>query len=135
MATAIDRTLPRQAADPILREQHRAFADARRIGDSAAAWRALEWEHIVAQPYVGAHLASHWRMLGYAASQSDWGEAAGQAFRLFLAPFGSLSDRLPIGNSGRANVNAFRKMAIPDELAARIGRARTDWEMQGGPRK
>src|SRR3546814_4092678 len=54
--------LSRQAAALILREQYRAYASARRIGDSVVAWKALEWAHIVAQPYMGAHLASHWRM-------------------------------------------------------------------------
>lgn len=99
------------------------------------AWKALEWAHIVAQPYIGAHLASHWRMLGYAASQADWREAAGQTIRLFLVPLGSLTGRLPIGNSGRANVSAFQNMMVPDELATRIKDARTEWELRGGREK
>ncbi|MDZ3831974.1 MAG: DUF3703 domain-containing protein [Sphingopyxis sp.] len=131
MAATIETMLPRAAADPILHEQRRAFADARRIGDSAAAWKALEWEHIVAQPYMDAHLASHWRMLGYAVSQGDWRESGGQAFRLMLVPLGSLTGRLPIGNSGRARISAFRNMAIPDALAARIEQARVDTDLHG----
>ena len=42
--------LSRQAAALIMREQYRAYASARRIGDSVVAWKALEWAHIVAQP-------------------------------------------------------------------------------------
>src|SRR3546814_19025304 len=63
--------LSRQAAALILREQYRAYASARRIGDSVVAWKALEWSHIVAQPYMGSHLASHWRMPGYATARSE----------------------------------------------------------------
>lgn len=48
--------------EPLLREQYRLFCESRRIGDEAAAWQALEWEHILSQPYMGAHLASHWHM-------------------------------------------------------------------------
>src|SRR3546814_18911843 len=61
--------LSRQAAALILREQYRAYASARRIGDSVVAWKALEWAHNVAQPYMGAHLASPSRMPGYAAAK------------------------------------------------------------------
>src|SRR3546814_5771171 len=69
--------LSRQTATLILREQYRADASARRIGDSVVAWKALEWAHIVTQPDMGAHLASHWRMTGYAAAQPKIGRAHG----------------------------------------------------------
>jgi hypothetical protein len=35
---------------------------------------------------------------------------------LLLAPLGSLTGRLPIGNTGRSNVSAFLPMAIPQDL-------------------
>src|SRR3546814_10969577 len=44
---------------------------------------------------------------GLCGGAADWREAAGQATRLFLIPRGSFTRRLPIGNSGRANVSAF----------------------------
>jgi hypothetical protein len=34
-----------------------------------------------------------------------------------LAPLGSLTGRLPVGNSGRSNVSAFAPMPIPADLA------------------
>lgn len=94
------------------------FHTARAAGDGAAAWRALERVHIVSQPYVLLHLASHWAMLSFAVVTRNSGEIAGQLFRLLLVPLGALSGRLPIGNTGRANVSAFAPMPIPDELRA-----------------
>lgn len=116
--------LPWSAAAPLLTEQLVAFRDARRLGDEAAAWHALEWEHILSQPYMLPHLASHWHMLAYAVELRNWRESAGQALRLLLVPLGSLTGRLPEGNNGCASVSAFRPMPVPGALALRIEEAR-----------
>ncbi|WP_374525203.1 DUF3703 domain-containing protein [Sphingopyxis sp.] len=101
---------------PLIRDQYRRFRESSRIGDEQSAWQALEWEHILSQPFTGAHFASHWHMLQYAIELRDWREATGQAMRLLLVPLGSLTGRLPAGNSGRARVSAFEPMPIPPEL-------------------
>jgi hypothetical protein len=36
--------------------------------------------------------------------------------RIALVPVGHLLGRLPVGNTGGANVSAFKPMAIPPEL-------------------
>lgn len=94
-----------------------AYQDARIIGDHAAAWARLERSHIFSQPFLGLHLANHWAMLRFAISVRDVKEATGQIFRLALAPLGAMTGRIPIGNTGRSNVSAFRTMPIPDDLA------------------
>ena len=96
------------------------YRASRKASDMAAAWLALERAHILAQPYFVAHLASHWHMLGFALAVHDWREAAGQLFRLALVPLGSLTDRLPAGNTGRAGVSAFRPMPMPADLAEQL---------------
>jgi len=101
------------------------FRAARAVGDSAGAWRALERVHIVSQPYALLHLASHWSMLRLAVGTRDPGEVAGQLFRLLLVPLGAISGRLPIGNTGRSNVSAFRVMSIPPDLLAKINGERS----------
>lgn len=93
-----------------------AFAAARATQDVAVAWTALERAHILSQPYLGPHLANHWAMLVFAVKQRDWREVIGQASRLALAPLGSLSGRIPFGNTGRSNVSAFKPMPIPEDL-------------------
>lgn len=96
------------------------FGAARLVGDKLAAWSALERAHIVAQPYLALHLASHWAMLTYALRETDFKEVWGQCLRLVLVPLGAISGRLPIGNTGRSNVSAFRSMPIPQDLLARM---------------
>lgn len=99
-----------------------AHSAARTVNDITAAWIALERAHIISQPYLGPHLANHWAMLGFAVEQRDWREVIGQAIRLALAPLGSLTGRIPIGNTGRSNVSAFEPMAIPDDLRDAMAR-------------
>tara|TARA_R100001244_G_scaffold86820_11_gene66557 strand:+ start:27846 stop:28193 length:348 start_codon:yes stop_codon:yes gene_type:complete len=89
---------------------------AARAGRIDQAWHHLERAHIVAQTRLLAHCRSHWTMLLFAVRLGDWREGAGQIFRLALAPLGNLTGRLPVGNSGRANVSAFVAMEIPSDL-------------------
>lgn len=87
------------------------------VGDADRAWHHLERAHIVSQPYLGPHLASHGAMLRLAIRRRDMHEVRGQIFRIILAPLGSLTGRLPVGNNGRSGVSAFAPMPIPADLA------------------
>lgn len=110
--------LDRQSAADLIEAEMAGHRANRRTADHTAAWYALERAHIIAQPYFAPHLASHWHMLGFALALRDWREAAGQLFRLALVPLGSLTGRLPVGNTGRARTSAFRSMPLPGDLAA-----------------
>jgi hypothetical protein len=90
-----------------------AYQRARRSGDTSAAWTALERAHNLSQPLLGQHLRVHCLMLGFAVRTGDAREVAGQFARLVLAPLGTLTGRLPWGNTGRSRVSAFRPMPIP----------------------
>ena len=46
----------------------------------------------------------------------DMRELRGQVRRIALVPVGHLVGRLPMGNTGGANVSAFEWMAIPPDL-------------------
>jgi Co/Zn/Cd efflux system component len=98
----------------------RAFDRAKSESEADNAWRALERAHIMSQPYLGLHLASHWQMLRFALAMRDGREALGQLFRLALAPLGALTGRIPVGNTGRADVSAFAPMPIPDDIEKAI---------------
>jgi len=94
-----------------------AFHAATKGGDVEAAWLHLERAHIISQPYLARHLASHFAMFKFAMSQRDAKEIIGQLARLALAPLGALTGRIPLGNTGRSNVSAFKPMPIPDDLS------------------
>lgn len=112
-----------------LRQAHQRemakFREARQANDTSAAWRALERAHILSQPVLSIHMRTHCAMLKHAFQTRNGREIAGQLTRLALAPFGSLTGRIPVGNTGRANVSAFKSMPIPDDLRATLDRAET----------
>jgi len=105
------------AARRVIEAEMTAYWSAVEAGDDDRAWHHLERVHIVSQPYLGPHLVSHGAMLGFAIRRRDWSEVAAQMVRIILAPLGSLTGRLPVGNTGRSNVSAYAPMPIAADLA------------------
>jgi Protein of unknown function (DUF3703) len=97
-------------------EETAAARAAKERGDVAAEWTHLERAHILGQPLAGAHVRTHLAMLGYALRQRDRHEIFGQVLRAIVAGPGSWTGRYPVGNTGGANVSAFRPMPVPDDL-------------------
>src|SRR5262245_23220076 len=106
----------RTALEEAWQAERSAARSARAAGDQATEWRHLERAHILSQPLAGRHLRTHAAMLGAAARRRDGREVAGQLLRLVLAVPGSLTGRYPAGNTGGADVSAFRPMPIPEDL-------------------
>ena len=92
---------------------------------TAAGWSSLETAHVLAQPWAGAHVRTHWRMLRRGVRERDLREVVGQLARLVVAGPGSLTDRYPVGNTGRARVPATKPMPVPPDLAALLGERST----------
>ena len=111
------QTLPMRR---VIADETTSYRTARASGEIDIAWRHLERAHILSQPHLGLHLASHWSMLRFAIELRDWRETAGQIVRLALAPLGALTGRIPVGNTGRSNVSAFQPMPVPQDLVAKI---------------
>jgi hypothetical protein len=88
----------------------------RAAGDAKSAFAALERAHVLGQLDFVPHLRVHWQMLRAGWAASDRREVTGQLMRIALVPVGHLLGRLPVGNTGGANVSAFKAMAIPPEL-------------------
>lgn len=97
---------------------------ARSKSDFDMAWNHLERAHIISQPLVTMHIASHFEMLKFAIFRGEGGEVAGQLFRLALAPLGALLGRIPFGNTGRSTVSAFVPMPVPEDLRPLVSRDR-----------
>lgn len=126
MVMLADRTQV-SAFDPIvyarLLARYRSLAKAT---VSSHRWLLLEAAHVVGQARFGPHLETHMLMLDLAARTRNWNEAAGQVMRLLLVPLGHALGRLPIGNTGRANVSAFQPMLVRPNIAEQIALARHD---------
>ena len=88
---------------------------ARRAGDFALAFSHLERAHILAQRSTWRHVRVHAAMFRSGWARRDWREVAGQSSRMLAA---ALFSRIwvPLGNTGGANVSAFRPMALPPDL-------------------
>jgi Protein of unknown function (DUF3703) len=97
-------------------------ADAR--GEPDVAFRHLERAHVLGQAATALHVRVHWRMFVWAARQRKPSEGAGQLARLVAAALVTAVGWLPHGNTGGADVSAFRRMPIPDDLQRVIDAAR-----------
>jgi hypothetical protein len=90
-------------------------ADALRRRDHGICFAHLERAHVLAQRRPLRHTRVHWLMLRAGLSQADCREVVGQVPRMIASV---LFSRIwvPIGNTGRARVNALQPMPIPDDL-------------------
>ncbi len=88
---------------------------AHRNGEPELAWHHLERAHILGQRSTRLHVRAHWQMLRQASARRSVHEIAGQLLRITGA---MLLSRIwiPEGNTGGANVSAFRPMPIPKDL-------------------
>ncbi|MDI1324413.1 MAG: DUF3703 domain-containing protein [Algoriphagus sp.] len=90
------------------------------IGHLQEAWRHLERAHILGQPYPFEHSEVHFLMLKFGFLIKDWKEVRGQILRLFVGGVKSFVGKVPIGNTGGANVPPLLPMEIPADLKAII---------------
>ena len=119
------KTMPTEATasvafDPdTFQRLHRAYLRIDR-GDLAQAWHLLEALHVLGQTRLVPHARTHGLMMALAWQARNLAEVTGQLLRLLLVPLGHLLGRLPLGNTGRAHVGAFRPMQVAPELLATI---------------
>jgi len=79
------------------------------------AFAHFERAHILGQRRTLLHTRSHLAMLRVGWLRRDWREITGQLGRIVAA---TLLSRLwvPTGNTGGANVSAFKRMPVPEDL-------------------
>lgn len=84
-------------------------------GDDATAFHHLERAHILGQRHTWRHVVTHAWMLRIAWRRQDLREVLGQMARIPAAlAFSAIW--VPLGNTGGANVGAFRPMPLPEDL-------------------
>ncbi|MGJ4788749.1 DUF3703 domain-containing protein [Leptospira koniambonensis] len=98
-------------------------------GNLPEAWRYLERAHLIGQYYPIPHTGIHFRMLLFAIGQKDTKEILGQLLRISLGWLGSWLNRIPVGNTGGANVPIMQPMPIPKDLLDLLSNA--DQEAKG----
>ena len=93
-------------------------------GDHAAAFVHLERAHILGQASTREHVRTHVHMLLWGVRQRKSREVAGQVLRIVGAATKTAFGFVPEGNTGGANISAFKRLPIPDDLARLIAAAR-----------
>lgn len=83
--------------------------------DHGACFAHLERAHVLAQRQTLRHTRVHWLMLRAGLSRGDCREVVGQVPRMIASVLFSRI-WIPVGNTGRARVNALKPMPVPDDL-------------------
>ena len=84
--------------------------------DFQRAWRHLERAHILSQPWSVQHTHVHWLMLKFGIRIKNRKEILGQLPRLLFGGVKSFVGKIPVGNTGGANVPPLQRMEIPEDL-------------------
>lgn len=87
-------------------------------GNLIQAWYHLERAHIIGQSYPLEHSYAHWLMLKFGFRIKDLKEILGQIPRLLVGGVKSFVGKIPVGNTGGANVRPLRPMPIPEDIQA-----------------
>ena len=98
---------------------------AEQAGDALATFRHLERAHVLGQGSTVQHVRVHMLMLVWGLRHHNLREVAGQVSRIVGAATKTWLGLIPQGNTGGANVSAFKAMPIPDDLADLIDVARS----------
>lgn len=85
-------------------------------GRLQAAWNHLERAHIIGQAYPWHHSYIHWKMLLFGIHIKSTQEIFGQIPRLLIGGVKSFVGKIPVGNTGGANVPPLKSMKIEADL-------------------
>lgn len=96
-----------------------------RAGDPLTGFEHLERAHVLGQRSTLHHVHVHVLMLMWGIRRNDLREVMGQILRVIGAASMTWTGLVPQGNTGGANVGAFRTTAIADDLASLIAAARS----------
>ena len=118
-------TVMPQALKPYYQAELSFASDALNGKDFPQCWYHLERAHILGQAYPLEHTAVHWKMLGFGITIKSAREIVGQLPRLLVGGVKSFVGKIPVGNTGGADVPPLRPMEIPADLADIIARMKS----------
>jgi hypothetical protein len=109
---------------PYVKREILAAYQAGALGKPDVAFSHLERAHILGQASTVEHVRVHWHMFLWSIRQRNVRECLGQLLRIAGAAISTSAGLVPRGNTGGTNVNPFKSMPVPLELAALIEEAR-----------
>lgn len=84
--------------------------------DLGQAWRHLEKAHVIGQAYPLDHSFVHWKMLQFGFRIKSVKEISGQIPRLLVGGVKSFVGKIPVGNTGGANIPPLKPLPIEQEI-------------------
>lgn len=80
------------------------------------AWKNLERAHVIGQSYPYQHTYVHWKMLQFGFKIKSRKEIIGQIPRLLVGGVKSFVGKVPLGNTGGADISPLRRLPIEGDI-------------------
>lgn len=80
------------------------------------AWHHLERAHVIGQAFPIEHSFVHWKMLQFGFRIKSAKEVLGQLPRLLVGGVKSFVGKIPVGNTGGANIPPLRSLPIQEDI-------------------
>jgi len=112
-----------QRIRPFVQAELDAAWHARALSDTSGEFACLERAHVLSQSHTVQHVRVHAEMLLWGMRQRSAREVFGQVVRIIGAATKTFVGLVPHGNTGGANVSAFRRMPIAPDLQRLIDAA------------
>lgn len=106
-----------KSLQPYFDRKLKAYQDSLQEANLQQAWRHLEKAHVIGQAYPFQNSYVHWKMLRFGIKIKTGREIRGQIPRLLIGGIKSFVGKIPVGNTGGANVPPLKSLPIEREVA------------------
>jgi hypothetical protein len=101
---------------PYFEKELKAYYSCMQNSNLQQAWRHLEKAHVIGQAYPFKHTYVHWKMLQFGIKIKSLKEVIGQVPRLLIGGVKSFVGKIPVGNTGGANIPPLKTLPIDQEI-------------------
>lgn len=109
-------TIMPQSLRPFFTEELLSYRIQLESGNLQGAWSHLERAHVIGQAYPYEHSFVHWKMLKFGFRIKSFKEVLGQIPRLLVGGVKSFVGKIPVGNTGGANIPPLRSLPIAPDI-------------------
>ena len=118
----LNTTMPKPIR-PYFQKELTAYHSSLLTNDFQEAWLHLERAHVIGQSYPFEHTLVHWRMLQFGTRIKSFKEIIGQIPRLLVGGVKSFIGKIPVGNTGGANIPPLKSLPIEPDIIEIFERA------------
>lgn len=104
------------ALQPFFKQELDAYASSLLKGKLQEAWHHLERAHVMGQAFPFQHSYVHWKMLLFGIKIKSTKEVLGQIPRLLVGGVKSFVGKIPVGNTGGANIPPLQSLPIDKDI-------------------